>query len=92
MIMDTNEEMTMSVSPICRGEDGKKFAYVSFEGRGRRAEGVIPACHIRSADHFSPQEIDALEVYMRENLKTLKQMAADIDIMDAFLNNSKSTR
>ena len=57
--MNSSEEMTMSVSPICRGEDGKKYAYVSFEAKGRRAEGVIPACRIKSADRFTPEEIDA---------------------------------
>lgn len=83
--MDSNRELNMSVSPICRSDSGKKYAYVKFEDGTCFAEGKIPACHIEHSEGFAPDEIDALEVYMRENLQTLKNMAADIHVLDAFL-------
>ena len=83
--MRSDQEMKMSVSPICRGDDGSKYAYVSFEGGGRTAEGRIPSCRIHRGEGFDPEEIDALEVYMREHLDELKKMAAGINVLDYYM-------
>ncbi|MCR5451797.1 MAG: hypothetical protein K6F00_04115 [Lachnospiraceae bacterium] len=82
--MDANREVSLSVSSICRGKDGRKYAYVKFEDGKRTAEGRIPACHIDRSEGFMPDEIDALEVYMRENINELKKMASNIHVIDAL--------
>lgn len=77
-------EFTMSVSPIC-SKDGKKFAYVSFNDGSRSAEGKIPDCVITSAVGLNRAEVRMLEEYMKQELPTLKKMAAGIRVIDAFL-------
>ena len=76
----------MSVSPICRAKAGSKFAYVSFSDDMRTAEGKIPACEIVKNNGFAEIEVAELERYMKDNLKQLKDMAAGIHIMDAFMS------
>ena len=80
----TDNEFTMSVSPICL-KDGKKFAYVSFTDGERSAEGKIPECKIVSATGLDRGEIRMLEEYMTMELPQLKKMAAGIRLVDAFL-------
>ena len=76
----------MSVSPICI-IDKKKKAYVSFQADGSMAEGLIPDCKITKNKGFSDEEVGALEDYMRTNLSELKKMAANVNVMKAFMNN-----
>jgi hypothetical protein len=78
--------MNMSVSPICKKE-GRKVAYVSFSDGYRNAEGEIPDCRITRNEGFDQDEIAQLEYYMEGNLGMLKQMAASVNPMDAFLGN-----
>ena len=83
---DTEEaEMNMSVSHICV-KDGEKFAYVSFDDGTRKAEGKIPECKISTNEGFTEEEVSQLELYMKSVLPQLKQMAAGVRMMDAFLN------
>lgn len=79
-----NDELNMSVSPICV-KDGKRYAFVTFSGDGRSAEGKIPDCKIISNKGFSEDEIAKLEEYMQKELPKLKQMAAGINVLDAFM-------
>lgn len=79
-------ELQMSVSPICR-KDGKKVAYLSFTDGIRSAEGVIPDCKITASDGFEEGEIVQLELYMKSDLPHLKQLAASVDVMKAFMGN-----
>lgn len=79
-----SEEMNMSVSPICK-KDGRKVAYVSFSDGRRSAEGAIPDCRIIRNEGFNEDELARLEYYMEGNLGMLKQMAASVNPMDAFL-------
>lgn len=79
-----NNELNMSVSPVCTKDD-KQYAYVSFADGTRFAEGKIPECNIIKSSGFSPQEIEQLEDYMRRELRQLKKMAAGIRILDAFM-------
>ncbi len=79
-----NHEVRMSVSPVCM-KDGERYAYVSFVDGERVAEGKIPDCTLVSNKGFSEEEAEQLEMYMQENLATLKRMAAGIRVLDAFM-------
>lgn len=83
-VASMNDELKMSVSPICV-KDGKKYAYVSFSDGIRTAEGRIPECIITSNTGFSEDELQQLEDYMQGELGKLKKMAAGIDVMKVFL-------
>ena len=48
------DELTMSVSGICR-KDGEKLAYVTFSDGKRKAEGVIPDCRIIKQTGFTEE-------------------------------------
>lgn len=82
--MNSSDELKMSVSPICQ-KDGKRVAYVSFSDSKRSAEGIIPECKITKNQGFSNEEAEQLEAYMKQQLATLKKMAASVNAMDAFL-------
>lgn len=79
-----SEELKMSVSPIC-AKDGKKYAFVSFTGGNRTAEGKIPDCIITRNEGFDAEEVQQLEAYMKKELTNLKSMAAKINVMENFL-------
>lgn len=79
-----NNELNMSVSPICV-KDGKRYAFVTFTDGTRMAEGKIPDCKIISNKGFLEDEIIKLEEYMQKELPKLKQMAAGINVLDAFM-------
>lgn len=76
--------MKVSVSPVCV-KDGQKVAYVVFEEGKKRAEGRIPDCIILENKGFSEEEVAALCLYMKSDLKRLKDMAAKINVLDAFM-------
>lgn len=84
-----NDELKMSVSPVCVKE-GQKYAYVSFTDGERNAEGRIPECTIIKSSGFSGEEIAQLEDYMRRERTQLKKMAAGINIMTSFLRGDDS--
>ena len=79
-----SDGVNMSVSPIC-SKDGKKYAFVSFVDGKRNAEGKIPDCKIISNTGFSAEEVEQLEAYMQRELPKLKEMAAGIRVLDAFM-------
>ena len=79
-----NNELNMTVSPIC-AKDGEKYAFVSFTDGERFADGKIPDCKIILNKGFEQEEVKQLEDYMKNELATLKRMAAGIHVMDAFL-------
>ncbi len=76
--------VNMSVSPICV-KDGKKYAFVTFSEGERLAEGKIPDCTIISNTGFTAEEVAQLESYMQKELPKLKEMAAGIHLLDAFM-------
>ena len=78
------DELTMSVSGICR-KDGKKLAYVTFTDGKRKAEGSIPDCRIIKQTGFSEEEAGQLELYMKLNLDELKKQAAAISPLRAMM-------
>ena len=79
-----DDELKMSVSPIC-AKDGEKYAFVSFTDGARTAEGKIPDCKIIFSNGFSAEEVEQLEIYMKQELSQLKRMAAGIRLIDAFM-------
>ena len=83
-----NEELKMSVSPICQKE-GYKIAYVSFTDGKRTAEGQIPDCVIRKNQGFTEEEVRQLEEYMKRELATLKKMASQVNVMNAFMGKKQ---
>ena len=58
-----NDELNMSVSPICV-KDGNRYAFVTFSDGKRSAEGKIPDCKIISNKGFSDAEEKKLEEYI----------------------------
>ena len=81
---ENNGELNMSVSAVCKKDNGDKYAFVTFTDGVRDAEGRIPECKIISNNGFAAIEVQQLEKYMRDNLTSLKKMAAGIDIFSAF--------
>ena len=77
------EELNMQVSPVCN-KDGRKVVYVTFSDGTRLAEGEIPKCAINSNKGFSPEEVAGLELYLRQNMDMLKEMAAGINPIRAM--------
>lgn len=80
----SDDELTMTVSPVCLVE-GQKKAFVSFADSRRSAEGEIPSCVITKREGFTDEEKMQLEDYMRANLSMLKKMASNIDILGAMM-------
>ena len=80
-----DNELSMTVSPICHDKKGEKYAYVSFIDGVRSAEGRIPDCKIEKNQGFSKEEVEQLEQYMIGNLMELKKMAAGVNVMKAFM-------
>lgn len=83
-----SDELNMSVSPICM-RDGKRIAYVSFSDGTRMAEGEIPECIITKNEGFDEGEVAQLQLYMKAELATLKQMAASVNVASAFMGDKK---
>lgn len=79
-----NNELKMSVSPICV-KNNEKYAFVSFTDGIRVAEGRIPDCKMLSSNGFTPEEVAQLEDYMRRELTQLKKMAVGIRLIDAII-------
>ncbi len=82
------DTLNMSVSQIFQ-QNGRKFAFVSFTDGRRMAEGTIPDCKIISNKGFTEEEALQLEEYMGMELMRLKNMAASVRVMDAFLGKEK---
>lgn len=81
-----NEELSIHVSGICgTGED--RYAFVSFIDGEKSAEGKIPQCIITSNTGFEPEEVAVLELYMKRELKTLKQMAQTVNPFRALMKD-----
>ena len=87
-IMSENGALDMTVSPICV-RDGKKMAFVRFTDGARSAEGVIPQCDITENKGFTTEEVSKLEDYMKAELATLKKMAANVNVMKAFMGDKQ---
>lgn len=81
------EELKMSVSPICQ-KGGTRIAYVSFTDETRTAEGRIPDCVILSNEGFTEDEVLQLQRYMKQELATLKRLAASVNVLDAFMGKN----
>ena len=79
-----NQEMNMSVSPVCV-KNGEKYAFVSFTDGERTAEGKIPDCKILVSNGFTLAEVEQLETYMKRELTQLKKLASGIRLFDAFI-------
>ena len=86
------EEMKMSVSGAVKDKNGNKVVYVTFEDKGRSAEGVLPEGKILKSFGFSEKEIKALEFYMSSQKDTIIQMARTVDPMKAFLSSGKTKK
>lgn len=78
-------EMKMSVSSIVN-KDNKREIYVLFSQGGRSAEGRLSDYKMINSKGFTPEEVAALETYMRQETNTIVQMAKKINVMNAFLN------
>ena len=80
-----NEEMTMSVSPICL-KNRQKYAFVRFTDGKKNCEWQIPEVKLTFNEGFSKEELSGLKFYVKTNLTELKLMAAKINLFDVFMN------
>ncbi len=81
----SDDEMKMTVSPICTDKTGKKkYAYVTFTDGKKYAEGKIPDCEITENRGFTEEEVAGLHFYMKTNLKELKHIASQINVFEAL--------
>lgn len=81
----SEQEMKMTVSPICTDKTGKKkYAYVTFTDVEKYAEAKIPDCEITENDGFSDEEIAGLRFYIKTNLPELKKIAAKNNVFEAL--------
>ncbi len=78
------DTLNLSVSQVFH-KNGKKYAFVSFDGAGRHAEGRIPDCTLTVNEGFSSEEAAQLEQYMKKELSRLKKMAAGVNVLHAFM-------
>ena len=85
--MNSESDMfDMSVSSIFEDKKtGNRYAFVIFKDNGRTAEGKIPECSIISSEGFSDEDLEKLKKYMKNNLPKLKEMAASVDVLKAFM-------
>lgn len=85
--MNSESDMfDMSVSSIFEDKKtGSRYAFVTFNDNGRTAEGKIPECSIISSEGFSDEDLEKLKEYMKNNLPKLKEMAASVDVLKAFM-------
>ena len=74
----------MSVSSIVN-KNGKREIYVLFTEGSRSAEGRLSDYKIINSQGFAPEEVIALEAYMRQETNTILRMAKSVNVMDAFL-------
>ena len=80
-----NEELTMSVSPICL-KDGERYAFVRFTDGRKHCEWRIPKVQLSLNEGFSEEELDGLRFYIRNNMTDLMRMAAGINLFEVFKN------
>lgn len=80
-----NDEFKMSVTSVF-GEPGSMYAFVRFEDGDRFCEWKFPNPTLEKNEGFKDDELAALKVYIQDNMKQLKKMAAQINVFDAFKN------
>jgi hypothetical protein len=78
------EELKMTVSGIVP-KDGRPNIYVVFEDGKRRAEGSVPDCIITTQTGFEEDEIKMLELYMKQNQDTIRDLAKDVNPIKALM-------
>lgn len=79
-----SEEMKMTVSGIVP-KDGRKNIYVVFEDGKRKAEGYVPDCIITKNEGFEVDEVKMLELYMKQNLDQIRELAKVINPIKALM-------
>lgn len=77
------DSINMAVSSVV-GEGSDKKIYIRFSDDYRSCEGIYPDCKILDGVGFSSEEIKSLESFMKENAKTIKDMAKTVSIWKAF--------
>ena len=78
------DELKMTVSGIVP-KDGRPNIYVVFEDGKRRAEGSVPDCAITAQTGFEEDEIKMLELYMKQNQDTIRDLAKDVNPIKALM-------
>lgn len=83
-----DKSMNMSVSGIYK-KNGRKVISVLFTEGERSAEGYVPEAKIHTNKGFTPEEVAALELYMKSEEKQIFEMAKDLNIMNAFFGRGR---
>lgn len=78
------EELKMTVSGIMP-RDGRQNVYVVFEDGERRAEGSVPECVITENQGFDKEEVEMLELYMKQQQDQIREMAKNINPIKALM-------
>lgn len=78
------DELKMTVSGIVP-KDGRQNIYVVFEDGNRRAEGCVPDCIITSQKGFEEDEVKMLELYMKQQQDTIRELAKQISPIKALM-------
>ena len=78
------EELKMTVSGIVP-KDGRQNIYVVFEDGTRRAEGSVPDCVIISQKGFTEDEVKMLELYMKQEQDSIRELAKNINPIKALM-------
>lgn len=75
--------MNMSVSQIIKEKDQKKI-YILFSEEDKSAEILYPECRIIKNSGFTPEETEALCLYMKTNKDQIEQLAKSVSLWKAF--------
>lgn len=78
-----NDELKMSVTSVF-GNPGSMYAFVRFEDDKRFCEWKFPNPELTKNEGFEKEELAAIKIYIQNNMKQLKKMAAGINVFDAF--------
>ncbi|MBQ7680346.1 MAG: hypothetical protein IJT34_10920 [Butyrivibrio sp.] len=77
--MQSNQELTLTISSYLTDRSGGRFARVQFERQGKegieRAEGILPEGRIVRQEGYTAEEVAHLEAYLRENMTELLAQA-----------------
>lgn len=79
-----DNELKMTVSGIVP-KDGRQNIYVVFEDGNRRAEGCVPDCVILNQNGFEEDEVKMLQLYMKQQQDTIRELARNINPIKAIM-------
>lgn len=80
-----DSSLKMSVSPICKNDNGDKYAFVSFTDGTKTIEVKIPDCKIVYNKGFDENASEEVMEYVLENIGKIKRMASETNVFSAMI-------